>query len=440
MSLGLCRLACLSFCCLAAPAALAAQPGGAWRMVASDKGRSIEVDTASIQREADGKVVATTRLVVDKEIVDPRSGAPYKAIQTSSRYDCGQRTAQTLKRSLIRANDEALRAEEIRTPVAMPVRSGTLEDRVLRELCRPPGPRGEAMRVADRASAAAAALRAANEDMLRRQVAAAERSRADRAPSPRVAGAVRHPGKAAAARNVAPAPAAQAPAQTLPWAYAGPGGPEHWADLDPEYALCRHGRRQSPINIEDGVVLDLEPIEFDYQASLFSIEDTPYGLEVRVSGNRLVLMGKSYELETVRFHRPAEESIAGRRFDMGVHLEHRAYDGERLIVAILFEAGETHPLIQTLWNYLPLEQGMRVSPPTVSIDLNRLLPVERGYHIYMGSLTRPPCSEGVLWVVLQQPVQVAAEQIAILARLHPDNARPVQPTHGRLIKSSRPRP
>ncbi len=425
------RFLLLSFLLLA-PAALLAQPSGTWRMVGGDKGRTIEVDTASIQREADGKVLATSRLVVEKEIVDPRSGASYKVIQTSNRYDCSQRTSQTLKRSLIRPNQEVLREEDIRSPVILPVRSGTLEDRVLRELCRPPGSRGEAMRVADRASEAATALRAANEAMVRRQVTAS----AGAAPAPRAVASR----KGGAARNpVAPQPP-QAPPRPSVWSYEGAGGPEHWADLQPEYALCRHGQRQSPIDIRDGIALDLEPIQFEYQPSLFTIEDTRHGIEVRVGGNRLALLGKHYELEQIRFHRPAEETIEGRRFDMGVHLEHRAFDGERLIVAVLLETGEAHPLVQTLWNHLPLERGMKVSPPAAPIDLNRLLPEYRGYHTYMGSLTRPPCTEGVVWVVLQQPVQISAEQEAIFARLHPGNARPVQPGQGRLIKSSRPQP
>lgn len=424
----------LSFLVLASTM-LPVQAAGTWRLVGSDKGRTIEVDTASIQREADGKVLATSRLVVEKEIVDPRSGASYKAIQTNSRYDCGQRTSQTLKRSLIRPSEEVLREEEIRSPVVLPVRSGTLEDRVLRELCRPPGSRGEAMRVADRASEAATALRAANEAMLRRQVTA---SAGRAAPAPARVPAARAGANVRAGSARAPVP--PAPSRPSVWSYEGEGGPAHWADLQPEYALCRHGQRQSPIDIRDGIVLDLEPIQFEYPPSLFSIEDTRHGLEVKVWGGRLQLLGKYYELENIRFHRPAEETIEGRSFDMGVHLEHRALDGERLIVAILLEKGEAHPLIQTLWNYLPLERGLKVSPPAAFIDLNRLLPEFRGYHTYMGSLTRPPCTEGVVWVVLQQPVQISAEQEAIFARLHAGNARPVQPAQGRLIKSSRPQP
>lgn len=417
-----------------------AQASGTWRLIATDKGRSIEVDTASIQREADGKVRATARMVLDKEILDLRSGEPYKSIQTTTLFDCKRRTAQTLKRSFIRQNEEVLREEEVRASSAMPVRSGTLDDRTLRELCRPPGIRGEAMRLADKAGAAAAALHAANEAMLQRQANSPANSpargaagRSGRVPAPKKPAPSRRTGASAASAKSLPPPPAT-------WAYEGPGGPEHWAEVRADSMSCREGRRQSPIDIRDGIVVDLEPVHFEYQPSLFVIQDNGHGIEVQVGGNRLSLLGKYYELQNLHFHHPAEEKIEGRGFDMGAHLVHRADDGELLVVAVLFEQGEAHPLIQTLWNYLPLEKHLKVAPPDATIDLNRLLPEQRGYHTYMGSLTTPPCTEGVIWVVLQQPVQISAEQEAILARLYPANARPLQPGHGRLIKSSRPPP
>jgi len=104
---------------------------------------------------------------------------------------------------------------------------------------------------------------------------------------------------------------------------------------------------------------------------------------------------------------------------------------------VLMERGSEHPLIQTLWNYLPLERGFTVMPPEVGVDLSALLPENRNYFTFMGSLSAPPCSEGVLWLVLKQPVQVSDEQIAIFSRLYANNARPVQPLAGRLIKEGR---
>ena len=123
--------------------------------------------------------------------------------------------------------------------------------------------------------------------------------------------------------------------------------------------------------------------------------------------------------------------------DLEVQLLHRADDGKLAVVSILFEQGEENPVIQAALNNLPLEKGDEVAPSGQTIDLNRLLPDDRGYFTFMGSLTTPPCTEDVLWLVLKKPRSASADQLAILQRLYSPNARPVQPAHGRIIKESR---
>jgi len=390
-----------------------------WRIIASDKGRSIEVDTASIQNYAPGKVLANARLVLDREIVDAKSGAAYKFILTQNRYDCDARSGATLKRSFVDAEGGVLREENMPEAPAMPLRSNMLEERVMRELCRPLGSQVQR----SRAQEAAEALQKANEEVLARQRANA------RPPAARPGSA----GKPAASKAKAVKTPPQPP---IAWDYSGPGEPGRWGEIAPENRLCREGRRQSPIDIRGGIEVDLEPVHFDYYPGLFSLTDNGRGIEVVTSGDWVTLLGKEYYLERVTFRYPAEERIVGKMFVMGIHLEHRAEDGERLNVAVLLERGEANPVIQTLWDYLPLEKGKTVLPE-VDIDLNGLLPLERGYHTYMGSMTRPPCEEGVIWVVLQTPISVSAAQEAILARLYPLLARPIQPLHERRIKSSR---
>jgi carbonic anhydrase len=437
---------CLS--CLAAASALAQQkpdsmPAGmnasafVWRVIASDKGRSIEVDTASIQRAADGNVRATSRLRLDKEIVDARTGGSYKYVQTLMLHDCDRRSAATLKRSFLTASEEVLRGDEMKQAVFMPVRSGTLEEKVLRELCRPPGGHGQAQKLSERAEVAAAALRQSNEAMIRKQLEGVRRA-LDKPTTAGKQATIHNPASGAVSKGAAPAAPQQPQQSPLTWAYSGPGGPEHWAEVTPRNLLCREGRRQAPIDIRDTIEVDLEPLVFDYPSSRFAVTDTGRGIEVELTGNRVGLMGKFYELERVAFQHPAEEFIDGQGFMMGAHLEHRAFDGERLIVAVLLAAGAENPFIQTILNYLPLQQNRSVMPET-PLDLNLLLPKERGYHTFMGSLTRPPCDEGVIWAVLQTPVAMSAGQAAVFARLYPNNARPPQPARGRLIKSSRRR-
>jgi carbonic anhydrase len=145
--------------------------------------------------------------------------------------------------------------------------------------------------------------------------------------------------------------------------------------------------------------------------------------------------GKRFDLLQFHFHRPSEERINGRQFDMVAHLVHKDAEGKLAVVAVLLDRGSAQPVIQTVWNALPLEKGEAVPAPT-QIDMNQLLPEDRRYYTYMGSLTTPPCSEGVLWMVMKQPVQLAAAQIGIFARLYPMNARPIQKVSGRMIKES----
>ncbi|MEY2655661.1 MAG: hypothetical protein RLZZ524_2689, partial [Pseudomonadota bacterium] len=135
------------------------------------------------------------------------------------------------------------------------------------------------------------------------------------------------------------------------------------------------------------------------------------------------------------FHRPSEERVNGRQFEMVAHLVHRDFEGRLAVVAVLLERGPANPVVQAVWNDLPLEKHVE-QPSTRPMDIEALLPSDRRYYTYMGSLTTPPCSEGVLWMVFKQPVTIAAEQLAIFSRLYPMNARPIQPASNRLIKES----
>jgi len=166
------------------------------------------------------------------------------------------------------------------------------------------------------------------------------------------------------------------------------------------------------------------------------IVDNGHTVQVALDAGSLTVTGKTYEFVQFHFHKPSEEKINGQGFDMVAHLVHRADDGKLAVVAVLLERGAENPFIQTLWNNLPLERQQEVRV-AASLDLNALLPANRNYFTYMGSLTTPPCSEGVLWLVMKQPVAVSPDQIAVFSRLYPRNARPIQPVAGRLIKEGR---
>ena len=227
-----------------------------------------------------------------------------------------------------------------------------------------------------------------------------------------------------------------APAGPAHWDYAGGAGPESWGRMKPEFSKCSSGTRQSPIDIRDGIKVNLEPVQFDYRPSAFRVLDNGHTVQVNVGpGNSIEVAGRRFDLVQFHFHRPSEERINGKQFDMVAHLVHKDIDGRLAVVAVLLDRGNAHPLVQSVWNNLPLEKGDEVTARTL-LDMNALLPTERSYFTYMGSLTTPPCSEGVLWMVMKTPMPISNDQIGIFARLYPMNARPIQSVSGRLIKES----
>lgn len=230
--------------------------------------------------------------------------------------------------------------------------------------------------------------------------------------------------------------AANKPKNGTHWSYEGEYGPANWPNINSNWAKCGTGNRQSPIDLRDGIKVDLEQIAFDYHPSSFSEIDNGHTIQVNVGGGNFLTVGNmTYELQQFHFHRPSEERINGKGTEMVIHFVHRSVEGKLLVLAVLLERGKANPLIQTVWNNLPLEKQMTVSPSIV-LDPNEGLPEKRDYFTYMGSLTEPPCTEDVLWIVMKQPIQASPAQMALFSRLYPLNARPVQPSNGRMIKES----
>ena len=413
-------------------AALPVLAGADWQLVASEQGKRVEIDRSSIVNsgggEAGKETTATGRIVLDKSIVDPRTSSAYRVIEVMNRYNCAERTYSTLKRSYFKEDGGLVRQEEVRAPLDLPVRSGTPDDKLLREVCRPKSGAptlASASKTAEQVNAAAGALRRENEALVEKQLQKEQRALAASAASP-----VAHAGAAKRERK------ARAPA-SVAWAYAGEGAADHWGRLKAEYATCGAGRRQSPIDLRDAIAVDLEPIQFAYWPVPFRVVDGGRQLQVDVRGASFALLGKSYELTRIVFHRPSEITVGGKRFEMEAQLVHQAGDGKLAIVVVLLEAGAENQAIQMVLNNLPLEKGGEVAPPGQGFEVARLLPESRRYFTFMGSLTTPPCTEDVLWLVLKEPQQVSPEQLAIFQRLYPPNARPVQPGFGRIVKESR---
>lgn len=223
------------------------------------------------------------------------------------------------------------------------------------------------------------------------------------------------------------------------WTYGGETGPEAWGKLKPEFNLCALGKRQSPINIEDSSSLQgpAEPLQFDYRPSNAAVVNNGHTIQVDVLGeNTLTVRGSTYRLLQFHFHSPSEEQINFKRFPMVAHLVHKNSEGQLAVVAVLLEIGSVNPVIDKVWTYMPLDAGDRVRMPQDVLNLNELLPSDQRYYQFMGSLTTPPCSENVLWMVMKQPVPISRAQIRLFTQLYPNNARPVQPLNGRTVRDA----
>jgi carbonic anhydrase len=245
--------------------------------------------------------------------------------------------------------------------------------------------------------------------------------------------------KAAAAAALAAQNAVPTPPPVIRsnhWSYEGETGPANWGRINPSWTKCGSGTRQSPIDLRDGMKVDLDQIGFDYKPSSFNVMDNGHTVQVTLGGgNYITVQNRMYELVQFHFHRPSEERINGKGFEMVVHLVHKDVEGKFAVVSLLLERGKQQNTIQTVWNNLPLEKH-ELMAPAIMLDPGEMLPQRREYFTYMGSLTEPPCSEGVLWMVMKEPVQASPAQMALFSRLYPLNARPIQPTSGRIIKES----
>ena len=242
-----------------------------------------------------------------------------------------------------------------------------------------------------------------------------------------------------------------------PWTYTdGPAGPENWVALKKENQLCGKGKMQSPINInfDNTVKGNLNPVVFEYRPFFLSLIDNGRTVEViGAEGNNITLNEKQYRLIGFDFHKPSEEAFNGERAEMSVHLVHQHFDGSKVIVAVMLSsspkllgaakkswwdsAPKENPLFQIILNNVPLVKNQVASPRDVAINPNQLLPEDRTYFTYMGSLTEPPCTEGVTWIVMKNPVLVSAQQVHSFGQIYNNNARPLQIKGDRIIKESR---
>ena len=218
------------------------------------------------------------------------------------------------------------------------------------------------------------------------------------------------------------------------WSYSGETGPSHWGGLEPDYKACAEGRNQSPIDLKGFIESDLPPVVFHYQPGGKEVLNNGHAVQANYApGSTISLDGREFELKQFHFHAPSENLINGQSYPMEAHLVHADRDGNLAVVAVMFETGKNNRALAKLWELMPEQAGDKHNLANL-ISVEGVMPAQRDYYRFNGSLTTPPCSEGVVWLVLKQPVEVSLEQVEEFEHvMHHPNNRPVQSVNARPI-------
>ncbi len=218
------------------------------------------------------------------------------------------------------------------------------------------------------------------------------------------------------------------------WGYSGHEGPEYWGDLLPEYSPCSKGRNQSPIDLTQMINGDLPPIKIDYQPGGNEVINNGHTIRVNYKdGSTITVDGQTFELKQFHFHSPSENIIQGKSFPMEAHFVHADANGNLAVIALMFEKGKKNTELEKAWAHMPGDSHTK-SALKASLSADALLPKDRSYYRFNGSLTTPPCSEGVRWLVMKSTALASREQIEKFVGVmgHPNN-RPVQPANARMV-------
>jgi len=218
-------------------------------------------------------------------------------------------------------------------------------------------------------------------------------------------------------------------AQVVHWGYEGDNGPEHWGDAFP---VCGKGKKQSPLNIVGPFEKSKETLSVDYKEGPLKMFNNGHTIQVNIEpGSSLTIGKESFDLLQFHFHRPSEEQVEGKNASMVAHFVHKSKDGKLAVIGVLLNEGKDSAAIKTLWANLPPKEGEEFLPAKVTFNPASMLPKDMGFYNYEGSLTTPPCTEGVQFYILKSPMDISKQQLAKFP--YKINARPVQSLNGRKI-------
>jgi carbonic anhydrase len=227
---------------------------------------------------------------------------------------------------------------------------------------------------------------------------------------------------------------ASAPALAQEWSYEGRSSPDNWDRLDPKFALCGVGKNQSPIDLDGMIKAELPPLRLTYAAGAREIVNNGHTVQVNYApGSTIAVDGREFELKQFHFHSPSENKIGGKAFPLEAHLVHSDTSGNLAVVAVMFSAGAANAFLAKLWDRMPAGKGAK-SELAAGLNVMTLLPASKEYYRFNGSLTTPPCSEGVRWLVMSSPVTASTGQVEQFSKVigHPNN-RPLQAVNARPV-------
>jgi carbonic anhydrase len=231
------------------------------------------------------------------------------------------------------------------------------------------------------------------------------------------------------------------------WSYEGETGPSSWGTLSPEWSPCGDGTNQSPIDIDQTVRADLPgmkarfmpvTLKIIHQAHVADGINNGHTVQINYTeGDVLAIGEEQFQLVQYHFHSPSEHTVKGQHHPMEMHLVHKSADNKLAVIGVFIDEGAHNAAFDPIWSNLPDTKGEEVHVENVMVDVNQLLPASMESYRYDGSLTTPPCSEGVKWIVMTTPIQMSAEQINAFRAIISGNNRPVQPLNSRVVETDR---
>ena len=231
--------------------------------------------------------------------------------------------------------------------------------------------------------------------------------------------------------------AAIASESKVEWGYEEENGPELWGELSPDFGVCQAGQQQSPVDLQDALSAKLPELQLKYNEEALRIINNGHTIQINTTpGNRIALGDQDFELLQFHFHHPSEHAVKGQRYLMETHFVHRNEEGEFVVLGALMQEGKRNEALQLILESMPAIAGPEHTIEGVNVNMVQLLPVDQSAYQYFGSLTTPPCSELVRWIVFQQPIEISKEQAEEFAKVFPWNARPLQPLNRRFLLES----